>query len=143
MITYINVLALILCNFEKNLCDWKLDSVDHLYKWQRRTANSLINNDLPGPDADYHDVKDTYFLYAGDKLAGTNSTGTGLTATLRSPDFIVEEHPLECFSFWFYFGVSIFYLGLFFQSCVKLPNVRYTAILILLPAYRLLVKVKH
>ena len=60
----------------------------------------------PRPDGDYHGEKNTFFLYAGDKIAGTNSTGTGLSATLRSPDFLVEEHPLECFSFWFYFGVS-------------------------------------
>ena len=45
-------------------------------------------------------------VYAGYKMAGTNSTD-GATATLASPDFLVEEHPLECFHFWFNFGVSI------------------------------------
>ena len=44
--------------------------MDHLYKWQRKTTNFLNNNDLPGPDADFHGEKNTYFLYAGDKLAG-------------------------------------------------------------------------
>ena len=44
--------------------------MDHLYKWQRKNTNFLNNNDLPGPDADFHGEKDTYFLYAGDKLAG-------------------------------------------------------------------------
>ena len=97
---------MILCNFEEDYCDWKLDSKDHLYKWRRRSTNQLSNNDLPGPESDYMGEKETFFLYAGDKIAGTNSTGTGLSATLRSPDFLVEEHPLECFSFWFYFGVS-------------------------------------
>ena len=95
---------MILCNFEEDYCDWKLDSVDNLYKWQRRTVGGLEN--FPRPDGDYHGEKNTFFLYAGDKIAGSNSTGTGLSATLRSPDFLVEEHPLECFSFWFYFGVS-------------------------------------
>ena len=27
-------------------------------------------------------------------------------AELRSPFFKTTEHPVECFSFWFYFGVS-------------------------------------
>ena len=96
------------CTFEENFCDWKINSDDHLYKWQRKTINSLVNNEFPGPDTNLND-ESQYFVYAGFKIAGPNSTGDGVTAVLASPDFLVEEHPLECFHFWFYFGVSILF----------------------------------
>jgi hypothetical protein len=96
--------AVILCNFEDNLCDWKSLSDDKLYKWSRKKSEQLGNNDLPGPDGSVN-AESTFFMYAGHKIAGINSTN-GVTATLKSPDFVIEEHPLECYSFWFYFGVS-------------------------------------
>ena len=98
-------IALVLCNFEDNVCDWKLQSDDKLYKWQRKSISSLGNDDFPGPDGNVN-TESEKFMYAGHKLAGVNST-EGAFATLKSPDFVIEEHPLECFSFWFYFGVSI------------------------------------
>ena len=98
------VLALILCNFEKNLCSWKSTSDDNLYKWQRKTMEQLSNNGYPAPEVGVN-LDSEWFLYAGFKIAGVNSS-SGVTASIKSPDFIIEEHPLECFSFWFYFGVS-------------------------------------
>ena len=96
--------AVILCNFEEDMCDWKSLSDDKLYKFSRKKSEQLGNQDLPGPDGSVND-ESTFFMYAGHKMAGINSTN-GVTATLKSPDFVIEEHPLECFSFWFYFGVS-------------------------------------
>ena len=100
--------ALILCDFEKDKCSWSTYSQDTYYKWTRQTVNSLNNANYPGPSGDYLNDKTTYFLYAGDKHAGENSTGNSVITTLKSPEFKVEEHPEECFSFWFYFGVSTF-----------------------------------
>ena len=39
--------------------------------------------------------------------ANENENGEGADeyAELRSPFFKSTEHPVECFSFWFYFGV--------------------------------------
>ena len=98
--------AVILCNFEDNICDWKSLSDDKLYKFSRKKSEQLGNQDLPGPDGSVN-AESIWFMYAGHKMAGINSTN-GVTATLKSPDFVIEEHPLECFSFWFYFGVSFF-----------------------------------
>ena len=95
--------AVIECSFEADFCDWKINSDDHLYKWTRKTIKVLNDNDIPSPT---DNINGDYFVYAGYKMAGTNSTD-GATATLASPDFLVEEHPLECFHFWFNFGVSI------------------------------------
>ena len=102
------ILDLILCDFENNKCSWSNWSEDGLYQWKRETANALDNANLPGPAGDYLNDKNTYFLYAGDKSAGENSTENGVITVLTSPEFSVEEHPIECFSFWFYFGVSFF-----------------------------------
>ena len=64
----------------------------------------LSNNGYPAPEVGVN-LDSEWFLYAGQKIAGVNSS-SGVTASIKSPDFIIEEHPLECFSFWFYFGVS-------------------------------------
>ena len=96
--------AVIECSFEENFCDWKINSDDHLYKWVRKTIENLGNNDYPRPDVNINDQSE-YFVYAGYKMAGSNSTDKA-TAVMASPNFLVEEHPLECFHFWFYFGVS-------------------------------------
>ena len=85
-----------------DFCDWKINSDDHLYKWTRKTIKVLNDNDIPCPT---DNINGDYFVYAGFKMAGTNSTD-GATAILASPDFLVEEHPNECFHFWFNFGVS-------------------------------------
>ena len=97
--------AVIECSFEYNFCDWKMSSDDNLYKWQRETVMILVNNEYPGPDTTINE-QSQYFAYVGAKIAGPDSTD-GVTTLLASPDFLVEEHPLECFHFWFYFGVSI------------------------------------
>ena len=81
-------------------------SEDKYYMWTRQSVNNLNNGNLPGPPGDYLNDQATMFLYAGDKHAGENSTGNAVMTVLKSPEFLVEEHPIECFSFWFYFGVS-------------------------------------
>ena len=51
-------------------------SEDKYYKWTRQSVNNLNNANLPGPPGDYLNDQATMFLYAGDKHAGENSTGT-------------------------------------------------------------------
>ena len=89
------------------MCSWQNWSEDGLYKWKRKTVNALNNGHLPAPAGDYLNDKTKFFMYAGDKIAGENSTENGVITVLKSPEFKVEEHPIECFSFWFYFGVSV------------------------------------
>ena len=43
-------------------------------------------------------------MIASDHMAGDESTGNARTE-LKSPLFEGNQHPLECFSFWFTFGV--------------------------------------
>ena len=63
----------------------------------------LEEQQKPGPIADYGDHKDTFFLHAG--LPSGNGVENS-AAILISPDFKSRDHPIECFTFWFYFGVS-------------------------------------
>ena len=92
-------------------------SEDKYYMWTRQSVNNLNNANLPGPPGDYLNDQATMFLYAGDKHAGENSTGNAVMTVLTSPEFLVEEHPIECFSFWFYFGVSTQKLCLYIVFC--------------------------
>ena len=98
---------LILCTFEENFCDWAIQNDDDKYKWIRKNENQLNNNNIPGPvNGDYHNEKDKFFLIASDHVAG-QEVPPGSKTILKSPDFMVADHPIECFNFWFYFGVSI------------------------------------
>lgn len=60
---------------------------------------------LPGPSGDFENVAKTHFMIASNALAGTEGPQNAVTK-LESPYFSALEHPAECFSFWFYFGVS-------------------------------------
>ena len=89
------------------MCNWQINSDDEKYKWQRKNTNQLNNNNIPGPpNGDYHDEKNKFFLIASDHVAGEGSVERAATI-LISPDFLVAEHPLECFNFWFFFGVRL------------------------------------
>ena len=76
-----------------------------MHKWQRKTANEI--GDGLGPDQDKDGMFDTYFMIASNQ--NEPEQGVDAFAELRSPFFKSTEHPVECFSFWFYFGVSFFF----------------------------------
>lgn len=102
------------CTFEENLCGWNMATNDesNLYRWFRETANGLEFEHVPAPPEDHNDYSDTYFMIASDHLAGSSSA-EGLETQLISPVFEGKVHPIECFSFWFYFGVRILYRNSF------------------------------
>jgi hypothetical protein len=95
----------LLCDFEQDLCGWSASTNEAgmtLYLWTQYTSFGLQEEDIPGPDGDYQDLKDKRFIMASDHVGGK----AGARTELKSPVFKGNEHPLECFSFWFYFGVS-------------------------------------
>ena len=75
----------------------------------------MQNQDIPGPDGDYHDLTDKRFMMASDHVGGAEGMA-GARTELKSPIFKGNEHPLECFSFWFYFGVSCNYIKMPFKQ---------------------------
>ena len=89
-----------MCNFEVTT-----DDDSGYFVWARYSAKGLIDAQLPGPATDYNDNKDHYFMIASEKLAGNDSKPTAVTQ-LKSPFFKGKEHPIECLSFWYFFGVS-------------------------------------
>ena len=66
----------------------------------------LEQGGIPGPSSDYANENNRYYMIASDLLAG-NEGLQGAVSQLKSPLFKAGEHPLECFAFWFFFGVSI------------------------------------
>ncbi len=57
-------------------------------------------------------------MLASDFAGGAEGLSTAVTQ-LKSPLFKGNEHFLECFSFWFYFGVSFSFPHLFFALLTK------------------------
>ena len=90
---------LIQCSFQEDTCHWQ-EKPNNKYKWDRRTASQLDGE--AGPDGDLYGERDTFFMLSLDK-EGANQ---GDSAILISPNFIIEEHPVECFRFWFQYDVS-------------------------------------
>ena len=99
------LLAVLVCDFEKDFCNWQDAGSDPNHKWLRRTGNEIA--DEPGPDADFQGNNEKYFLIATNN--GKTDDVESSEADLRSPYLNSTEHPYECFSFWFQFGVSIDY----------------------------------
>jgi hypothetical protein len=74
------------------------------YAWLR--TNPLVflqTDDMPGPDVDFENRNDTYFMLTWSDR--NNPVLPGKATRLTSPEFIANEHTVECFSFWFYIGV--------------------------------------
>ena len=76
-----------------------------MYKWLRKNSNYLNNQGVAGPNGDFNGDMTRKFLIASDALAGNESISEAM-ATFTSPEFKTDQHPYECFNFWFYFGVS-------------------------------------
>ena len=108
---FISFLAVLLCNFQNDFCGWQNveDSPDH--KWERKTVEELSGENRIGPDTTFNGNLDNRFVIAGNIGDSTDEA----FASLKSPNFESFEHPQECFSFWFYFGVKII-LNRFFPN---------------------------
>ena len=94
----------ILCDFEQGLCQWSVEGGDW-YQWEHFNAKNLAGEDFAGPDADYQGHDDKYFIIA--HLTDNAYSGDQNVLTkIKSPLFEVNEHPVECFSFYYIFDVS-------------------------------------
>ena len=102
-------LAVILCNFEEDFCDWTnvIDKPD--WGFERKTAEELETESRPGPTEGLNGVKNDHFLIAGN----LEDSQEGSVAAMQSPYFKSKEHPVECFWFWFYFSVSWVFIYIF------------------------------
>ena len=81
------------------------DDTASQYLWKRYNSKELEEGGIPGPSSDYANDNNRYYMIASDLLAG-NEGLPGAVSQLKSPLFNAGEHPLECFAFWFFFGVS-------------------------------------
>ena len=109
----------LICDFEDDLCDWTQTTDDpaNAFKWQRKSAKQLANQNIPGPNLDVDEGKNGMFVIASDGMA-TNETIPNAVTLLRSPFFLWAQHPYECFSFNYYIGAEGVYqhLVIFFAS---------------------------
>lgn len=93
------------CNFEVDYCDWVVtNTLD--YVWSRTTAELLESESVPGPQNDHNGERSKYFLIASDYMAGPLAP-EGAESVLESQVFLGRDHPVECFRFFFYFGVRL------------------------------------
>ena len=97
--------AVILCNFEKDFCDWTNILNKPEWTFERKTAEELNSEERPGPAEGLNGIKDDHFLIAGN----LEDSQEGSLAGIQSPFFKSKEHPVECFWFWFYFSVSCYH----------------------------------
>ena len=95
---------LITCEFEKDFCQWDSKSEDEKYVWFRNTSDALQEAGILGPLTDFTNEKNTFFIMTSNYQA--QEVLPGKKAKLTSPYFLGKDHQNECFSFWFYFGVS-------------------------------------
>ena len=83
-------------------------SEDPIHRWERHTATELQEQNRPGPIGDLGGDPSTYFMIASNSNDDGGEHPEIAVANLKSPLFKSTEHSLECFAFWFYFGVSYF-----------------------------------
>ena len=104
-LSYFLFLAIIECAFENDACQWTIltDDETEKFKWTRKSAEELEG--LPAPSGDYENNAKPHFMIASNALAGSEAPQKAVTK-LESPYFSGLQHPVECFSFWFYFGVK-------------------------------------
>ena len=94
----------IICDFENGLCEWSVEGGDW-YKWEHYNAKNLDVDGFAGPDTDYQGQDDKYFIIA--HLTDNQYSGEQNVLTkIKSPLFEVDQHPVECFSFYYIFDVS-------------------------------------
>ena len=92
-----------MCDFQANTCGWDKKPDNATFIFQRHSAQQLENSNMPGPVQDYQGEKNKRFMIASIDRADFNVENE--IARFRSPIFKSSEHPVECFNFWFNFGV--------------------------------------
>ena len=108
----------IICTFESGTCDWKITSYgpNEDFKWDLTNGESLSNSETAGPEFDYNNNKEAIFLIAHDNkkeyfatanITSHNEKAEEIFTMLVSPQYSAKDHPLECFQFWYFYGVSI------------------------------------
>ena len=97
-------IAVILCNFEEDFCDWSNVVDKPEWSFERKTAEELVEENRPGPENGVNGINNDHFLIAGN----LQESQEGSVASIQSPYLKSKEHPVECFWFWFYFSVSDF-----------------------------------
>lgn len=95
-----------MCKFEQDLCGWQVqNSGPEFATWQRKNFEELENEGLSHPaNGDFLNDKKKYFMIANDIVQEEQPENT--VTYLRSPDFLIEQHPKECFNFWFIFDTN-------------------------------------
>jgi hypothetical protein len=97
------LLDIIECNFEQDFCHFQNGTTNSYYSLFRSTSQQLAEQGILGPDGDYDNNKDKFFVITSNYQAQEVLPET--VAYLQSPTFMASEHPVECFSFFFFFGV--------------------------------------
>ena len=88
------------------MCGWNVQDNDglHFWKWTRGTSKSFQEENVPSPEASYDNEAEGHFIIASNIIAEQSEENT--ETDIISPIFKSSEHPVECFAFYYNFGVS-------------------------------------
>ena len=92
------------CSFEQNFCGWQNVQKNSSHVWKRHNAKQLGNGNIPGPEMDHNDNQEGFFVVT--QNLNSDDHGQFQIANLKSPLLKASEHPIECFCFWYKFGVK-------------------------------------
>lgn len=104
-----DILAIIACTFEEDLCQWKNADSNANIQWSRYKADEL--NGKPGPSTDWSGQASGHYI-----LSSHSSSDDNEMPRILSPYFYSVEHPFECFTFYFYFAHQGEVLGLYLED---------------------------
>lgn len=90
------------CDFEGGYCQWEVVPDHSGFEWRRKSAEEIAGSGEQGPTADAEGDLQGHFLIA----QAATSEEKFAKARIVSPQFWGDQHPKECFHFWFQLQVS-------------------------------------
>ena len=87
---------------------WEVSTTDpdKIFNWVRTNGETLMNSETPGPEFDHDNDKTKFFLFTK-KIDEKDfeSKEDDIFTIITSPVYSAKDFPLECFTFYYFFGV--------------------------------------
>ena len=88
---------------------WEVSTTDpdKIFNWIRTNGESIMNSETPGPEFDHDNNRTRFFMFT-DKIDQNEDyeTKEEIFTTITSPVYSAKDFPLECFTFYYFFGVN-------------------------------------
>ena len=88
---------------------WEVSTTDpdKIFNWIRTNGESIMNSETPGPEFDHDNNRTRFFMFT-DKIDQKEDyeSKEEIFTTITSPVYSAKDFPLECFTFYYFFGVN-------------------------------------